>query len=111
MNYYQNVLNLTCTAAGVFAAYVPIGFDDTEASGVDLPVKAVSLNPATEIGMDVAVLAIGTVRVKAVGAITKGAKIVTAVNGVSVAGATPANVFAVALTAAADGEFVTILLR
>ena len=51
-------------------------------------------------------------RVTAVGAITQGAKVVSAAaGGVQAAGATPANAFAFALTAAADGEFVDILIR
>ena len=57
-------------------------------------------------------MAIGVARVKAVGVIGVGVKVVSAAaGGVQAAGATPANAFAISLTAAADGEFVDILIR
>ncbi len=112
MQYFQDVLSLTATATGLFDAYDLVGFDDAKITTDDAAVKGVAKNPATEIGLDVAVLTIGTARVKAVGVIAKGAKLMTAAaGGVKVVGVTPANPFATALTAAADGEFVTILIR
>jgi len=112
MQYFQDVLSLTATATGLFDAYDLIGFDDAKITTNDAAVKGFAKNPATEIGMDVAVCVIGTVRVKAVGAIAAGEQVKTAAaGGVQTGGVDPANPFATALTAAADGEYVTILLR
>ncbi len=112
MQCFIDVLSLTATATTVFEAYDLVDFNDAKITADDQPVKGVAKNPATEVGMDVAVLAIGVARVRARGAITKGAKLVSAAaGGVKVAGATPANAFATALSAAADGEFVSILVR
>ena len=69
-------------------------------------------NTRTVIGDLASVIVIGVVRVRAVGVITVGAKLISAAaGGVKVAGAPPANPFAIALTAAADGGFVDILIR
>mgnify|MGYP003626155109 CR=1 FL=1 len=112
MQYFQDVLTLTVTATTVFDAFDLIGFDDGKITTNDAPVKGFAKHPATEVGMDVGVVVLGTGRVKAVGAIAKGALVKTAAaGGVQTAGAEPANPFARALTAAADGEFVTILIR
>ncbi|WCK69921.1 DUF2190 family protein [Agrobacterium tumefaciens] len=112
MQYFQDVLSLPATATTTFDAFDLVDFNDAKITADDQPVKGVAKNPATEIGMDVAVLAIGVARVRARGAITKGAKLISAAaGGVKVAGATPANAFSTALTAAADGEFVSILVR
>ncbi len=107
-----NVLTLTAISAGLFEAYDLVGFDDQKVTADDAPVKGFAMNPSTEVGLPVAVVAVGTARVKARGAIAKGAKLVSAAaGGVKAAGATPANAFATALHAAADGEFVEILVR
>lgn len=114
MQFFHDVLSDTVTATIVFDAFDLVGFDDAKVTADDAPVKGVAKNPATAIGMDVAVLLIGTARVKAKGAIAKGDKLISAAaGGVKKAVADPAsvNVFATALTAAADGEFVTILIR
>lgn len=112
MQYFNSVLSDTITATTLFDAYDLVGFDDGKVTRDDAPVKAVALNPATEVGLDVAGLVIGTVRVRAKGAIVKGAKVVSAATGgVKVAAAQSANVFAVALSDAADGELVTILVK
>lgn len=111
MQYFQDVLSLTITATTTFDAFDLVGFDDGLVTAADAPVKCVARNPATEIGQQVAGVAIGTARVKAVGVIVAGADIVSAVGGVSTAPADPNNVFAKALTSAANGEFVTILIR
>ncbi|ANH04994.1 capsid cement protein [Shinella sp. HZN7] len=111
MQYFHAILSLTATATSVFAAHDLVDFNDAKITTEDAAVKGVAQAPAT-IGLDVAVTAIGFHRVRASGVITKGAKLVSAAGGgVKVAGATPANVFATALTAAADGEFVEILIR
>lgn len=112
MQYSHAVLSLTATATTVFDAYDLIGFDDGKITTNDAVVKGFATYPATEVGMDVAVGVIGFVRVKAVGAIAQGAQVITAAaGGVQTGGVDPENPFATALTAAADGEFVTILIR
>lgn len=112
MQFFQDILSDTVTATGLFEAFDLVGFDDAKVTADDAPVKGVAKHPATEIGLDVSVIMIGTARVRARGAIAKGAKLISAaLGGVKTAGATPANAFATALTAAADGEFVTILIR
>lgn len=111
MQYFHAILSLTATATSVFEAHDLVDFSDAKITADDMPVKGVAQAPAA-IGLDVALNALGIHRVRARGAITKGAKLISAAaGGVKVAGATPANVFATALTAAADGEFVEILIR
>ncbi|SLN38133.1 hypothetical protein AQS8620_01427 [Aquimixticola soesokkakensis] len=112
MRTYHSILSLTATMAAVCAAGDLVGFDDTPITTADAPVKGVAQNPATEVGLDIALTAIGVETVTASGVIAVGDKLVTAVGGgVSVAGETPENIFATALTAAADGDAVQILIR
>ncbi|OCP17380.1 MULTISPECIES: capsid cement protein [unclassified Ensifer] len=112
MQFFQDVLTDTVTATTVFDAFDLVGFDDGKVAADDAPVKGVAKHPATEIGLDIGVMLIGITRVRARGPIVKGAKLISAAaGGVKAAGATPANAFATALTAAADGEFVSILVR
>ena len=112
MQFFQSVLSDTVTATTLFDAYDLIGFDDGKIIVDDAPVKGMALNPATELGLDVAAMLIGTGRVRARGVITKGAKLISAsAGGVKAAPANAVNAFSVALTAAADGEFVSILIR
>ncbi len=112
MNYFMDVLSLTATATTLFTEGDLVDFNDAKITADDQPVKGVAKHPATEIGMDIALVAIGVGRSRARGAITKGAKLISAAaGGVKVAGATPANAFATALTTAADGEFVSYLIR
>ena len=109
---YHSVLSLTASVTALCDAGALIGFDDAPIAADDAPVKGIAQNPVTEVGLDVAVTTLGVETVKASGVITKGAKLISAAGGgVKVAGATPANVFATALTAAADGELVQILIR
>ncbi|TCM84790.1 capsid cement protein [Rhodovulum steppense] len=109
---YHSILSLTATASALVAAGDLVGFNDAPIVLEDQPVKGVAQNPATEIGLDVALTAIGFETVTASGPITPGAKLVSAAGGgVKVAGAGAANIFATALTAAADGELVQILIR
>lgn len=112
LQHSHSIYSDTLTASTLFEAFDLVDFNDAKITTDDAPVKAVALNPATEIGLEVAGLFIGTVQVRARGAITKGSRLISAAaGGVKVAGATPANVFSTALTAAADGELVTILIR
>lgn len=112
MNYFHSILSLTLVATATFNADVCIGFNDAAITADDQPVKAIAQNPATEIGLAVAGTAIGFHRVKASGAILAGNKVISAANGgVKAAGGASVNMFATALTSAADGEFVEILIR
>lgn len=112
MQYMHDVLTVTVPTTGLFEAYDLVSFDGAKVAAADAPVLGVAKSPNTVIGDFAGVMAVGFARVRAVGVITVGAKLVSAATGgVQVAGATPANVFATALTAAADGEFVDILVR
>lgn len=111
MQYFHSILSLTVTAASVFEAHDLLDFNDAKITADDMPVKGVAQAPAT-VGLDVAATALGFHRVRARGAIAKGAKLISAAaGGVKTAPGGAVNVFATALTAAADGEFVTILIR
>lgn len=112
MQFFHSVYSDTVTATTLFDAFDLVGFDDGKVTMDDGPVKGVAQHPATEIGLDVAAMFIGTARLRARGVITKGTKLISAAaGGVKAAPANAANPFSVALTDAADGEFVTILVR
>lgn len=112
MRTYHSILSLSATMAAVCAAGDLVGFDDTPIAADDAPVKGVAQNPATEVGLDIALTAIGVETVRASGVIARGAQVVSAAGGgVKTAGVDTANAFATALTAAADGEYVQILIR
>ncbi|WP_288961012.1 capsid cement protein [uncultured Sulfitobacter sp.] len=112
MRTYHSILSLTATMTAVCDAGDLIGFDDAPITADDAPVKGVAQNPATEIGLDIALTAIGFETQIASGVIAVGDKLVSAAaGGVMAAGVDPANVFATALTAAADGDLVQILIR
>lgn len=112
MQFLHSVYSDTITATTLFDAFDLVGFDDGKVITDDAPVKGVAQHPATEIGLDVAATLIGTARVRARGVITKGSKLISAASGgVKAAPDNAANPFATALTDAADGEFVTILIR
>lgn len=109
MQTFNSIFSDTLIATTVFDAYDLVDYSDAKVTADDAPVKAVALNPATEVGLAVAGMLIGTVRVKAKGAITKGTKVISAAGGgVKAAVANSVNPFAVAHTDAADGEFVEI---
>lgn len=113
MRTYHSILSLTATMTAVCNAGDLISFANAPITVEDTPVKGVAQNPATEIGLDIAVTALGFETVTAVGAIAVGAPICTATGGgvrTAVIG-TDVNIFARALTAAADGETVQILIR
>lgn len=113
MRFNHSILSLTATMAAICNAGDPIGFDDTPITVEDTPVKGIAQNPATEVGLDIAVTAIGQDCSTAVGAIAVGDPLCTATGGgvrKAVVG-TDTNIFAHALTAAADGEQVSFLIR
>ncbi|WP_439605409.1 capsid cement protein [Shinella sp.] len=111
MQYFHSIFSLPATATSAFNAHDLIDFNDALITVDDAPVKGIAQAPAS-IGLDVAVTVLGIHRVRAVGAIPRGAKLISAAaGGVKVAPGAAVNVFATALTAAADGEFVEILIR
>ena len=110
MQYFQDVLTLSVVSASVWDAFDLIGFDGAKITAADAAVMGVAKNPNTVSGDIGAVMVIGTARVKAVGAITAGSKVVSAAAGGVQAQGAGTKPFAVALTPAADGEFVTILI-
>ena len=113
MSQFTDVLTVTVpVTTGLFEAYDLISFTGAKVITEDAPVLGMAKLPNTVVGDPAAVMAIGVGRAKAVGAVTVGAKLISAVGGgVKIAGATPVNAFATALSAAADGEFVTYLIR
>ncbi|MEI2806246.1 MAG: hypothetical protein V9G18_09975 [Albidovulum sp.] len=111
MQYFQDVLTITVTSTSTFEAYDLVGFNGAKITAADAVVLGAAKSPVTVIGDPAAIMVVGVVRVKAVGAIAQGAKVVSAAaGGVQTVGA-GVNAFATALNAAADGEFVDILIR
>jgi len=111
MQSFIDVLTISVTSTGTFEAYDLVGHNGAKITAADAVVLGVAKSPVTVIGDPAAVMVIGTVRVKAVGPIALGAKVVSAAaGGVQTIGA-GVNPFATALNAAADGEFVDILIR
>ena len=112
MQHFHVILTVTVQSTGTFEAMDLIGYGGARVAAADAPVLGVAKSPNTVIGDYAAVMTIGVARVRAAGIVTVGAKLVSAAaGGVQVAGGTPANAFATALTAAAAGEFVDILIR
>lgn len=111
MQYFQDVLTLSTISTGLHEAYDLISYAGAKVAADDAAVMGVAKNPTTVIGDPIAVVVLGVARVKAVGAITAGQKVTSAAAGGVKYLASPTNSFATALTTAADGEFVEILIR
>lgn len=112
MQYMTDILTVTVPTTGLFEAYDLVAATGVKVTGADAPVLGIAKHPNTLIGDLAGIMVVGTARVRAAGVITAGAKVVSAAaGGVQVAGATPANAFAIALTDAAAGGFVDILIR
>ena len=112
MQHFHSVLSETLLATTTFEAFDFVDFNDAKITADDVAVKAMAQNPATEIGMAVAGMIIGTGRDRARGALTKGKKLITAAaGGVKAASGASVNAFAQALTDAADGAFVDFIIR
>ncbi|WP_426037924.1 hypothetical protein [Cypionkella sp. TWP1-2-1b2] len=75
MQFYQEVLTVTVISTGLFNAYDLIGFDGAKVTADDALVMGMAKSPSTEIGQPIGIIALGPVRVKAVGAITLGARV------------------------------------
>lgn len=111
MNTYQDVLTVTIASGGACVAYDLIDFSGAKITAADAAVLGVAKSPATGAGEQLPVIVIGVVRLKAVGGISAGAKVVSdAAGGVKTIGA-GTNPFGVALQTVTDGEFVDILIR
>lgn len=108
MQFYQDILTDTVTSTSLWDAYDLVGFAGAKITAADAVVGGVTKHPNTVVGDTGAIMRIGIVRLKAVGAITIGAKVVSAAAGGVQAQGAGTNPFGRALTAAADGEFVTI---
>ncbi|WP_028710405.1 capsid cement protein [Paracoccus pantotrophus] len=112
MQYFHDLLTTSVLTTGLFDALDLIGFTGAKVTTDDAPVLGVAKSPNTMVGDYAPVMAFGIARVRAVGIITAGAKLVSAAaGGVQAADGDSVNIFATALTAAADGEFVDILIR
>ena len=112
MKYLHDILSVTVKSAGIFDAGDLVGFDGAKVTTADAAVLGIAKHPATEIGQDIAVIAIGMSQATAAGAIAAGQKVVSAAGGgVQAAGGSPANVLGTALIDAGLGQKVTILLR
>ncbi len=111
MQFIQDVLTHTVITTGTFEAYDLVGFGGAKITTTDADVLGVARSPNTVIGDPAPVMVSGIARVKAVGSISAGGKVVSAVPGGVQAQGAGTKPFAVALSSAADGEFVTILIR
>jgi hypothetical protein len=110
MQFFQDILTHTVISTTVFEAYDLIGFTGAKITAADAKVLGVAKHPNTVVGDAAAVVLMGIARVKAVGAIAIGDRLVSAAPGGVQAQGAGVNPFAIALTVAADGEFVNILL-
>lgn len=105
---FQDLFTDTIISTGLFEAYDLVSFAGAKIAAADAVVAGVAKSPNTVIGDPAPIMKAGTVRVRAVGAIAAGARVVSAAaGGVQTQGA-GVNPFGRALHAAADGEYVTI---
>lgn len=108
MQFFQDIFTDTIISTSLFEAYDLVSFAGAKITTADAVVAGVAKSPCTAIGDAAPIMKAGLVRLKAVGTITAGTKVVSAAaGGVQAAGA-GTNPFGRALTAATDGEFVTI---
>lgn len=109
MQYFQDVLTDTVTSTSLWDAYDLVDYSGAKITAADAVVAGVAKRPNTVIGDPGAIIRIGAARVKAVGAISAGGRVVSAAAGGVQAQGAGTNPFGRALNAAADGEFVTIV--
>lgn len=108
MQFFQDVLTDTIASTGLWEAYDLVSYAGAKITAADAVVAGVAKHPNTVAGDYAAIMRIGIVRVRAVGAIAAGAKVTSAAaGGVQTVGA-GTNPFGRALHAAANGEFITI---
>lgn len=108
MQFFQEVLVDTVISTGLWEAYDLVGYNGAKITAADVAVAGVAKHPNVVVGDPAAIIRIGMARLKAVGAITAGSKVVSAAAGGVQAQGAGANPFGRALNGAADGEFVTI---
>ncbi len=108
MQFFQEVLSDTVISTGLWDAYDLVNYAGAKITAADAVVAGVAKHPNTVIGDPGAIIRIGIARLKAVGAITAGTKVVSAAAGGVQAIGAGSNGFGRALTTAADGEFVTV---
>lgn len=106
--FFVDLLTDTVTTTGTFEAFDLVSFAGAKIAAADAVVAGVAKNPNTVIGDPAAVMKAGIARVRAVGAITAGGRVVSAAAGGVQAQGAGVNPFGRALHAAANGEFVTI---
>lgn len=121
MQYFHSALAVTVATTGLFDAYDLIGYDGAKITADDALVLGMAQSPNTVIGDPGSVMVLGNARVRASGVITAGDRLISAAGGgvkaaVKYQAGPPVvdasvNDFAIALTAAADGGFVDILIR
>ena len=105
---FQDILTDTILTTSVFDAYDLVSFAGAKITAADAVVAGVAKSPCTVVGDYAPIMKAGLVRVKAVGAITAGGRVVSAAAGGVQAQGAGVNPFGRALHAAADGEYVTI---
>lgn len=105
---FNDLFTDTVISTGLFEAYDLVNFAGAKITTADAVVAGVAKSPNTVIGDPAPIMKLGTVRVKAVGAITAGGRVVSAAAGGVQAQGAGTNPFGRALHAAADGEYVTI---
>ncbi len=105
---FNDLFTDTIMSTGIFEAYDLVNFAGAKITTADAVVAGVAKSPNTVIGDPAPIMKAGTVRVKAVGAISAGGKVVSAAAGGVQAQGAGTNPFGRALHAAADGEYVTI---
>lgn len=106
--FFNDIFTDTIITTGLFDAYDLVDFAGAKITAADAVVAGVAKSPNTVIGDPAPIMKLGSARVKAVGAIARGARVVSAAaGGVQTQGA-GVNPFGRALHAAADGEYVTI---
>lgn len=108
MLFYQDIATHTAISTGVFETNECIAFTGARVTVADTPVMGVSKAPNTVIGDAVAVMPLCIARVRAVGAITAGQRVVSAANGGVQAQGAGVNPCGRALTTAAGDDFVTV---
>lgn len=105
---FNDLFTDTIMSTGIFEAYDLVNFAGAKITTADAVVAGVAKSPNTVIGDPAPIMKAGTVRVKAVGVISAGGRVVSAAAGGVQAQGAGTNPFGRALHAAADGEYVTI---
>lgn len=105
---FNDLLTDTVISTGLFEAYDLVNFAGAKITTADAAVAGIAKSPNSVIGDPAPIMKAGICRVKAVGAIALGGKVVSAAAGGVQAQGAGVNPFGRALNAAADGEYVTI---